>query len=160
MEIVGDRLIDAAAAEGLTADDARACTLAARDGLTVYFDGACPLCRREIALAKKLTGEAHVTYSDISSRPADENVTPDLTVADAMARFHVRRADGALASGAAAFLEMWTASPRLRFLKPLSRSRLAVSALDGVYALFLKVRPRLSAAVRRYEERNNRARRD
>ncbi|MGQ0456120.1 MAG: thiol-disulfide oxidoreductase DCC family protein [Hyphomicrobium sp.] len=125
--------------------------------LTVYFDGSCPLCQREIAVAKRLTGEGQVNYRDISGCSIDGSVDPDLTVAAAMARFHVRRADGRLTSGAAAFLEMWTASPKLRFLKPLLQNRMAVSALDAVYALFLKIRPRLSAAVRRYDARRNKA---
>ena len=57
------------------------------DGLTVYFDGSCPLCQREIALAKKLTGETSVTYADISSRAPDDMAAPDLSVGDAMRDF-------------------------------------------------------------------------
>lgn len=131
---------------------ASACNLDAHgDGLTVYFDGSCALCQREIALAKKMTGEDAVAYRDISDRDAGDLVVGDLTSKDAMARFHVRRADGSLASGAAAFLEMWTVSPRLQFLKPVAQSRIAVAALDRLYTLLLKVRPPLSRAVGRYD---------
>lgn len=131
-------------------DDVPTCAVAA---VTVYFDGSCPLCQREIALAKKLTHPSTVGFRDVSGYPPREHIAPDLTAADAMARFHVRRADDALVSGAAAFLEMWTAAPRLRFLRPLLRGRLAIAALDAVYSGFLKVRPYLSGALRRHDAR-------
>ena len=133
------------------AGDGDACAPTSTGGVTVYFDGSCPLCQREIALAQRLTGEDAVAYQDISTLGAGDALAADLDVAAAMARFHVRGADGALKNGAAAFLEMWTRSPRLRFLKPIARSRSAVRALDAVYAQFLKVRPHLSGAVRRYD---------
>lgn len=119
--------------------------------LTVYHDGSCPLCQREIALVKSLTHEGAIAFQDVSMREAGEKVAADLTAADAMGRFHVRRADGTLLSGAAAFIAMWSASPRLRFLSVVGRSRTAVAMLDGIYAVFLKLRPPLSRAMRRYD---------
>ena len=94
-----------------------------------------------------------VEFQDVSGRVPGDAIAADLTAADAMSRFHVRRADGAVVSGAAAFLEMWTASPTLRGLRPLLRSRVAVAALDIVYAGFLKARPWLSGALRAYDAR-------
>jgi predicted DCC family thiol-disulfide oxidoreductase YuxK len=120
--------------------------------LTVYHDGSCPLCQREIALVKSLAHQGAIEFRDVSSRDAGEQVEADLTAADAMGRFHVRRADGTLLSGAAAFIAMWSASPRLRFLSVIGRSRTAVAMLDGIYAVFLKLRPSLSQALRRYDQ--------
>lgn len=125
---------------------------------TVYFDGSCPLCRREIALAKKLTGEHAISFVDICDADSFSRLGPDLVACDAMAKFHVRRADGTLTNGAAAFLEMWSATPRLKFLKAVSRSPITVSALDRIYEVFLKIRPRLSNAARRIEARRARRR--
>lgn len=119
--------------------------------LTVYHDGSCPLCQREIALVKSLTREGAIAFQDVSVCEASEKVAADLTAADAMGRFHVRRADGTLLSGAAAFIAMWSTSPRLRFLSVVGRSRTAVAMLDGIYAVFLKLRPPLSRAMRRYD---------
>ncbi|PPC87212.1 MAG: hypothetical protein CTY31_00520 [Hyphomicrobium sp.] len=120
--------------------------------LTVYHDGSCPLCQREIALVKSLAHEGAIAFQDVSMREASEKVAADLTAADAMGRFHVRRADGTLLSGAAAFIAMWSASPRLRFLSVVGRSRTAVAILDGLYFVFLKLRPQLSQALRRYDQ--------
>lgn len=118
--------------------------------LTVFHDGSCPLCQREIALAKSLTGGVGVAFRDVS-QSADGDVAPGLTAGDAMKRFHVQRADGTLISGAAAFLEMWSASPRLRSMKTIQNSPRAVAVLDRLYGAFLVVRPRLSRGLGRYD---------
>lgn len=119
--------------------------------MTVYHDGSCPLCQREISLIQSLTSGQQVVFSDVSQIPPDARVAVDLTAADAMRRFHVRRADGSLVSGAAAFIEMWSMSPRVRLLAKLGSVPVAVRMLDAVYVAFLRVRPPLSAALTRYD---------
>lgn len=116
--------------------------------LTVYHDGTCPLCRREIALARRVT-EA-VAFVDVSGAGATE-VAPGLTGEVAMQRFYVRRANGETLSGAAAFLEMWSQSPRLHWLRGWNRRPWLVRGLDAVYSLFLRIRPTISGALRRFE---------
>lgn len=116
--------------------------------LTVFHDGSCPLCRREIALARKVT--EGVAFVDVSG-PAAGDVAPGLSAEAAMQRFHVRRADGVVLSGAAAFLEMWSQSPRLSWMRQIARRPLLVTALDWVYGAFLHVRPLISGLLRRLE---------
>jgi predicted DCC family thiol-disulfide oxidoreductase YuxK len=82
----------------------------------VYFDGGCPVCSREIALYRRMTA-GHMSapvFTDVAAEPSAP--AADLTREAAMARFHVRRADGALVSGAEAFLALWRATPRFRLL--------------------------------------------
>jgi predicted DCC family thiol-disulfide oxidoreductase YuxK len=74
----------------------------------VFYDGGCPVCRREIAAYRGMAGMEAVVWRDVAAEPV-----PDLDRETALARFHVRRADGALVSGAAAFLAVWRRSPRL-----------------------------------------------
>ena len=72
--------------------------------VTVLYDGACPLCRREIALYRGLRSERAVCFVDVS----DASLLPaETTREQLLARFHVQRADGTLVSGAAAFLTLW-----------------------------------------------------
>ncbi|HPG88110.1 MAG TPA: DUF393 domain-containing protein [Hyphomicrobium sp.] len=118
--------------------------------LTVFHDGSCPLCRREIALVQKLTAGENIAFVDVSA-PATGEVAPGLSADTAMRRFHVRRADGTLISGAAAFLELWSQSPRLIWLSKVARWPHAVAALDVLYSGVLIVRPTLSKIVRRIE---------
>ncbi len=116
--------------------------------LTVYHDGSCPLCRREMALARRVT--EHVEFVDVSGA-GDCEVAPGLTGNAAMQRFHVRRADGTMLSGAAAFLDMWSRSRRLGWLQAWSRCPWLVRALEAVYMRFLRVRPAISGFLRRFE---------
>ena len=123
--------------------------------LTVYFDGACPLCRAEIAHYAAEPGAAQLCFRDVSrDAPAPG---PDLTAADALARFHVRTSDGSLLSGAAAFAAIWRLLPRWRWVARVAGLPGAMTVLEAGYRLFLPLRPPLSrlagAVMRRRESR-------
>jgi predicted DCC family thiol-disulfide oxidoreductase YuxK len=104
--------------------------------ITVYYDGACPVCRREIGFYQARTGGA-VSYCDVA---AEVCPAPDLKREEALKRFHVRLADGALVSGAAAFLALWRATPGFRTAGRLLQARPTVAVLDVAYAGFLRLR--------------------
>ena len=53
--------------------------------LTVFYDGACPLCRREIAFYRRRRGAARIRWLDISRAPEGE-VAPGLSRCAALAR--------------------------------------------------------------------------
>lgn len=111
--------------------------------LKVWFDGACPLCQREISLMKRLDREGAITFVDVSesgdpSCPIDQR--------ELLARFHAEE-DGEVLSGAAAFAAMWRAIPSLRPLGLIARNRVVLAALERLYVLFLKVRPRIQRLV-------------
>lgn len=104
--------------------------------LTVYYDGACPVCRREIGYYQGKTGE-DVVYCDVA---AAGDPAPDLARQDALKRFHVRRADGTLVSGAAAFLALYGHVPGFRLIVPYLAVKPVVAVLDVLYAGFLHFR--------------------
>jgi demethoxyubiquinone hydroxylase (CLK1/Coq7/Cat5 family) len=106
----------------------------------VYYDGGCPLCRAEIATYQRADGGDSVRWVDAHGCAAAE-LGPDLEVSRALARLHVRRADGTLVEGAAAFAEIWQALPRWRWLAGLARLPMVMPLLDHGYDAFLKVRP-------------------
>ncbi len=106
----------------------------------LYFDGACPVCAREIAHYRQQAGSEKILWVDASSCPA-EMLGPDLSRADALARLHLRRADGSLVSGAAAFVGVWQGLRAWAWLGRLFSSRPAIKALDIAYRIFLRIRP-------------------
>lgn len=109
---------------------------------TVYFDGACPVCRREIAVYQRGAGAEAVCWVDASACPPDA-LGGDLPRDQALARLHLRQSDGRLVQGAAAFLAMWQAlpqHPRLARLARLLDRPLIVRLLDLAYTAFLRVR--------------------
>lgn len=104
----------------------------------VYFDGACPVCRREIALYQKMSDD-DVAWRDVSSgAPPD---AAGLSREALLARFHVRRVDGGVVSGFRAFLAVWRATPRLAWLARLLDRPPFTWVGEGAYRLFLKMRP-------------------
>ncbi|MEL6583908.1 MAG: DUF393 domain-containing protein [Pseudomonadota bacterium] len=101
----------------------------------VYFDGACPICRREIAMWQDAKGLEDVAFTNVAE------VVPDgLDQQELLARFHVKRSDGVIVSGAAAFLALWRGH---KWLWPVG---VALDRwpfrplLDVAYAGFLRVR--------------------
>jgi 3-demethoxyubiquinol 3-hydroxylase len=107
--------------------------------LTIYFDGACPVCTREIALYRRQPGAQACEWVDVSSCP-DTALGPDLTREAALARFHVRRADGELVDGMRGFATLWRTLPRTAWLGRLASAGPVPVLLDGAYAAFLSVR--------------------
>lgn len=109
----------------------------------VFFDGACPLCRAEIALYRNQGAEA--TFTDI----AGEGAPPEeIGRETALKRFHVRRADGRLLSGGAAFAELWKRTPGWRWLGHIAAAPPFVWIGEGAYRLFLLIRPSIQSWAR------------
>ena len=109
--------------------------------LTVYFDGSCSLCRREVNLYKNISGD-NVEWKDVSALPAGM-IDPDLSKCDAMARFHVRKETGELVSGATAFAAVWRHMPGFRILAPVLSWPGIRQIAEGLYRVFLLMRPAL-----------------
>jgi predicted DCC family thiol-disulfide oxidoreductase YuxK len=106
---------------------------------TVYFDGACPVCTREIALYRRQPGAEGVCWVDVSACSAS-TLGADLSREAALARLHVRRADGSLVSGARAFVALWAALPRTAWLARALGSAPIVAVLEVGYQAFLRLR--------------------
>lgn len=109
--------------------------------LTVLYDGACPLCRREIGFYQRLSPTTPLCFADVSD--AAQALPPGTTRDQLLARFHVRGPDGRLLSGAAAFLALWAVLPGWRWLARLGRVPGVPWLMERGYRGFLRFRPRL-----------------
>jgi predicted DCC family thiol-disulfide oxidoreductase YuxK len=112
--------------------------------VTIWFDGACPLCLREIALMRRLDKRGAIAFIDATSDVASCPVDPALL----LQRFHAREGDGPLLHGAAAFAAMWRAIPLLRPLGWAAQFLPLLWVMEGAYRAFLRFRPRLQAWAR------------
>ncbi|WP_277372653.1 DUF393 domain-containing protein [Pseudomonas sp. AA-38] len=110
--------------------------------LTLYYDGDCPLCAREIRLLRKHASPTRLLLVDISAANFDPAVL-GLSLTAMRERLHARWADGqwllgldaSLWSWQAAGLGTWVAPLRWRPLRPL---------LEWGYRLFCRLRPHLA----------------
>jgi predicted DCC family thiol-disulfide oxidoreductase YuxK len=122
--------------------------------ITVWFDGACPLCRREIAMMRRLDRRGAITFIDVASADGDQCPIDRATLLD---RFHAREGE-TIVSGAAAFAAMWRAIPILRPLGIAARVPVILASLERSYRAFLVVRPRLQRIVAQLEHKLRAAR--
>ncbi|MEM9029996.1 MAG: DUF393 domain-containing protein [Pseudomonadota bacterium] len=116
--------------------------------LRVFYDGSCPLCRREIAfLARQHGADEALALEDISQCQAT-HVTTGLSRTQAMARMHVQRPTGEIVSGARAFIAMWGALERYRRVSRWLSTPPIPFVLEGAYRAFLVIRPLLQRLAR------------
>ena len=111
--------------------------------LIVWHDGGCPLCRREIALMRRLDRRGAIAFVDVTQASA---AACPIAPADLLARFHASE-DGQLLSGAAAFAAMWRAIPLLRPIGLAARLPWVLALLERCYVRFLRFRPRLQRLI-------------
>ena len=108
--------------------------------LTVFYDGGCPLCRREIGFYMRQTGASRIAWLDIS-RSGETDLPSGLSRCNALKRFHVQDENGKVVSGARAFAKLWITLDSFRWVGRLAGSAPVVWAMEGVYRLFLISRP-------------------
>jgi predicted DCC family thiol-disulfide oxidoreductase YuxK len=118
----------------------------ASPALSVYFDGACPLCTAEINHYRGLDGADGIAFVDVSGASCD--LPSGLDQAQALKRFHVRRADGTMLSGAAAFIALWAQMPSWAWAARIGALPGVSQIMEVFYRLSLFVRPALARLIR------------
>ncbi|WP_126177149.1 thiol-disulfide oxidoreductase DCC family protein [Tsuneonella rigui] len=116
--------------------------------LTVWWDGSCPLCRREVRLMRKLDRRGRIRFIDAASAPVAHCSVDRRKL---LGRFHALQ-DGQMLSGAAAFAAVWRTIPVLRPLGLVARNPMILAALEKLYLTFLRIRPRLQRIATRMEQ--------
>jgi predicted DCC family thiol-disulfide oxidoreductase YuxK len=84
----------------------------------VFFDGSCPLCRREIAHYRRIDTAQRMSWVDAVSEP-EALSRHGLSLEAAMAELHVLDATGRWQRGVDAFLVIWQHLPAYRWLAKL-----------------------------------------
>lgn len=92
----------------------------------VFFDGECPLCKKEIDFVRRLDTRGGLLFTDIASKDFDP-ASVGKTYEELMARIHGRTPEGALVEGVEVFRRMYAAAG----LGPL----VALTRLPGVSQL-------------------------
>jgi len=114
---------------------------------TVFYDGACPLCQKEISFYRRRRGAGNVIWIDVSCSEGNE-LAPGLSRDQVLHRFHVINIEGQIVSGGAAFACLWAALPGFERFAKLFQARPFLFVLNLLYDLFLKIRPLLQTIAR------------
>lgn len=134
----------------MTSEETRASASHPDARLTVYFDGACPLCRAEINHYRTQDGADQICFQDLTVVGLEPDgaapLAPGLTTEQALARLHVRLGSGQVVSGAAAFVTIWQQLPGWRWAARIASLPGVIALLELAYRLFLPIRPVVSKA--------------
>lgn len=108
----------------------------------VFFDGACPLCAREIAVLRWLDRKARIRFTDIAD-PSFDPTPLGMTWNALMEKIRGRLPDGQMVEGVEVFRRMYAAIG-LRWLASLSRLPGLSHGLELGYRWFAQNRLRLT----------------
>jgi len=126
----------------------------------VFFDGACPLCSKEVKLYKKLAAndkargkykdDADIEWIDISKNKT-ELKEEGIKYADAMQLLHVKDASGVHQVGIDAVLTVWDKIPYYRKLSKFLKSIPALHPLlDKAYRFTARHRLKITKGVQNH----------
>ena len=108
---------------------------------TMFYDGGCPICRREVAHYRRLDRAGRIRWVDITREP-EALASIGIGYAAAMERLHAIDEQGQVVSGVSAFVTVWRQLPGYRHLaRAVQRLGLA-PLLDWGYARFAAWRMR------------------
>jgi len=108
----------------------------------VFYDGACPLCMREIRFLMRRDRQQRIQFVDIAA-PSFEPSSVGLSFEALMDRIHGQLPDGTVIEGVEVFRRLY-AAVGFRFLVGVSRLPGLAQLLNAGYAVFAKNRLRLT----------------
>ena len=108
----------------------------------LFFDGACPVCRREANHYRKQMDSDSLTLTDIAAAGFDA-AAHGLDAKRVQQTIHARLPDGKVVTGIDAFAAVWSKLPRYRWLVPVTRTPGVRQLMQLGYAGFAAVRPHL-----------------
>ncbi len=110
---------------------------------TIYFDGECQLCSREIEMFQRRVHDGSLNYVDISQPTFDENAH-GVEESKVQHHMHVRNHEtDQLLIGVDALIGMWEVVPGFRWLATITRFPLVKPFARLGYVFFAWIRPKL-----------------
>ena len=108
----------------------------------VYYDGACPLCMREIRMLRKLDRKGRIAFTDIAASGFDP-ASVGLTMPELMEKIRGRLPTGEMIEGVEVFRRLY-AAVGFGPLVALTRAPGLSHLLDAGYRAFARNRLRLT----------------
>lgn len=110
--------------------------------INVFYDGDCPLCRREITFLKRLDRHDRILFTNIASAKFDAG-DYDLTMDELMAEIHGLLPDGRTVKGVEVFRRLYDAVG-FGGVVAITRMKPVAATLELGYRWFAKHRLKLT----------------
>lgn len=110
--------------------------------ISVYYDGLCQLCSREINHYKTMSGAHRISFVDITSAEfaAEAEGLDPVKIHESL---HVKDSEGNLFIGVDAFVKIWAQLDSLKMLVPVASCGPIKKIMEAGYFVFAKIRPLL-----------------
>ena len=109
----------------------------------VFFDGACPLCAKEIDFLRWLDRGNILIFTDIDAPGFNAEVETGRTFQTLMDSIHGRLSDGTIIHGVEVFRQLYGRTA-LKWAVPLTRLPGITQGLDALYNFFARYRLRIT----------------
>ena len=109
--------------------------------VTMFYDGNCSICRREVTHYKSIDGNKCVNWIDFSHNP-EQLQDYGIDYEAAMSSLHVLDKEGHMQTGVQAFLAIWSTLPYYRVLAKLIKTLRIAPVLEWLYKGFARWRLR------------------
>ena len=76
--------------------------------LTIFFDGGCPLCKREVDFLQSRNEKGYLSFIDINSSDFPLDSKDGISYKQAMERIHALKSDGSVIKDIKVFQEAYT----------------------------------------------------
>ncbi len=107
--------------------------------VTVFYDGACPVCLKEMAWYKRYSCNDEIIWFDITNKQEELRKLGIEPIA-ALLELHVLNPDGVVTTGVDAFILLWQRAPRFKLLARFCSLPLIKPLLRHGYGYFTRKR--------------------
>lgn len=110
--------------------------------ITVFYDGLCQLCSREISHYKKMKGARRILFVDITA-PQFDAEKEGLDPRQVHRHLHAKDSTGKVYKGVDSFILIWSQLDSLQKIVPVASLKPVKKTLELGYAIFVQIRPLL-----------------
>ena len=111
--------------------------------LTIFFDGGCPLCKREVEFLQSRNQRGYRSFIDINTSDFYLDFKYGITYKQAMERIHALKSDGSIIKDIKVFQEAYTLIG-LGWIYAPTKIPIFSKFIDFIYGIWAKYRLRLT----------------
>ena len=111
--------------------------------LTIFFDGGCPICKREVEFLQSRNQRGYLSFIDINTSDFYLDFKYGITYKQAMERIHALKSDGSIIKDIKVFQEAYTLIG-LGWIYAPTKIPIFSKFIDFIYGIWAKYRLRLT----------------
>ena len=111
--------------------------------LTIFFDGGCPLCKREVDFLQSKNQEGALSFIDINTSDFPSDLKYGITYKQAMDRIHAMKSDGSVIKDIKVFQEAYSLIG-LGWIYAPTKLPILDKFIEFIYGLWAKYRLKIT----------------